>query len=285
MAAMMSHRASVTIPARERHREPGPSLESSRPPAPRAEARANRGVAPAARQPAPPAEHLPKVDGGPVEVAEGYLAPALKAAAAARARTAQIRAAAWAAAAGPAWPYPRERPAAFPDHLQAAPSAAALSTLPALAHELPLAEMAAAWAMRGLTIDGATGLPALPAGAEAPAHRGLSVTEAASASRISFRPLLRPLPAGLAPPAAESPTGAAPLAAGKAVAPAAKAAVAPELRGIASAPSGAGTPVTPPAPVKAVTRPGIARLLPGDGSRARTAARGPTPRRGRAAAR
>ncbi len=272
---MTSHRATVTMPARDSRRGPSARPGSSSPPAPTVEPRANHRTVPAAMPPAEPAARFPSIDGAPAEVAERYLAPALKAAAAARARTACIRAAAWAAAAGPASPYPREWRFAPPDQSSAPPpdpSPAAFLPAPAPAHDLQMAEMTAAWVNSRLTITGAAGLPALPP------TRGLSVAEAACASWIAFQPLRRQPLALPAPPAKTPPLPAEPLAVtsiptatGKPAAPAkavtSPTTAAPEAPGTPAAPAIAPKTVAPATPTKAVSRPGLARLLPAEAVR------------------
>ncbi len=268
MADMTSHRATVTMPTRDRRRGPSASQGSSSPPATPAASGASQGPASATRPPGEPAACASSANGAPAEVAERYLAPALKAAAAARARTARIRAAAWAAAAGPARPYPREWLLAPPDQ-----SPTALLPSPTPARELPPAEATTAWPMSGLTAIGLAGLPAvLPS-------RGLSVAEAAGASRIAFRPLRRPSPANPARPPAEPPAARPiPTAPGKPAAPAKAVAPptpsralttpAPPAKAVAPAtPTAPAKAVAPTAPAKAVTRPGASRLLPAEAVR------------------
>ena len=178
---------------------------------------------------------------------------------------ARIRAAAWAAAAGPARPYPREWLLAPPDQ-----SPTALLPSPTPARELPPAEATTAWPMSGLTAIGLAGLPAvLPS-------RGLSVAEAAGASRIAFRPLRRPSPANPARPPAEPPAArpiptapCKPAAPAKAVAPPApsRALTTPAKAVAPAAPTAPAKAVAPTAPAKAVTRPGASRLLPAEAVR------------------
>ncbi len=281
MADMASHRATVTMPVRDGCRDPSASQEASSLPAPPVEVR--HGSVSAAISPAEPASPSPGVDAGaPVAGTERYLAPALKAAAAARARTARIRGAARAAAAGPAWPYPREWLFAPPDQSPAAPPDPLPAALPPAsppARDLQLAETAAVWPLHALAGPGAAGpggLRALSPSPSPPASRGLSVAEAARASRIGFRPLHRQPPARLEPPSqppshpVERPTlGAAPPAA---AAPAtAVAAVTSPGTAAAAAPTvppRTAAPAMPSTPAGTVTRPGAARLLlPADAGR------------------
>ena len=270
---MTSHRAMVTIPARNGHGpERGPEASSAALPI-GTPTRRGRAPAPAAK----PAAPCPGVDGRPVEIAERYLAPALKAAAAARARTAQIRAATSVRTAGTTRPSAPEWPGRAPDPV---PAAAALRPVPAAPPEM--AEIMAAWTSRGLRVAlGTVPVPAPTAAPAAPTGRGLSVAEAAVASRIAFRPLQRAAPARAADPVNGSrpPAGALPGAPGSndtgpakaatAVAPPAVEAPAPRLPVKAAA---AG-------PAPAVTRPGIARLLAGEAVRSAAPERPVRPQR------
>jgi hypothetical protein len=276
MAEMTSHRATVTMPARDSRRRSGPSQGSSSPPAPSARPHPSNGTALTATLPAPPAARSPSVRDASVEVTERYLAPALQAAAAARARTARIRAAGWAAAAGPAWPYPRERLLAPDQSPEWSPDGSPAALLPPTmpSRDLQLAEMTTARTMFGLTATSAAGpaaLPVVPPSSGAPLSRGLSVAEAVRASKIAFQPLRRQPPALPAPPTdrphptAEPPasgpiptTVSEPAAPAKVVtAPPTKASQAPAAPTL---PPKTAAPVVPTAPATAVTRPGAARL-------------------------
>ncbi len=266
-----------------------PSPSAAAPEAGRSGGHAVNG-APAQRSPAGPPTRSKSVEAAPVEVAERYLAPALKAAAAARARTAHIRAAAWAAVAGPVQPYPREWRV---EPVAQSPAAPTPGLAPQPAADPQAAPMAAAVTMSA----GAGGSPAILPTAGVPASRGLSVAEAERASWILFRPLRRPpaLPAAASAASANGPRGPAERPAA-APAPATEKPAAPVRTPVVAAgrqivPAGtpvgtqvvpARTPVvparTPAAPARtrrpvaapaiasaeAVTRPGSARLLPAE---------------------
>ncbi len=245
----------VTLPAPE-SREPEVVRDNSSPAALPVEPGASRGPGPTARPPAPAGAAGPSVVGRPVEVHQGYLAPALRAAAAARARTAQICAATSVAAADAAHPSPREWLVPVPEAAAAtAPGPAALSLPPMSTEYSKMVEMTAAWTRaHGLSVAGANGSPAGWPRLAVAANPGLSVAEAARVSRIAFRPVrpdASPRPAAPAedrqPPALPSiatPTGEATTAGQATVSPAPAA--------------------TDAAPTRPMTRPGTARLLPGE---------------------
>ena len=190
-AEMTVHRATATMPAPDGSRElsvgdgsPSPSAASALPCA------GGHAVNGASAEPSPAAAPAgsASTEAAPGEVAERYLSPALKAAAAARARTARIRATAWATVAGPVPAYPRP---SVVEPVAASPAAPALALAlpPARAHELQIARMAAALTMAA----GSDVRSAMPPAAGVPVSRGLSVAEAARASWIRFHPL-RQLP-------------------------------------------------------------------------------------------
>jgi hypothetical protein len=260
---MTSDRATVMVQARERRR-PDVNQDISNPPVLPAGGRT--GGDPAAA-PWPAGKPVPRagVDRTLLEVAQRYLAPALNAAAEARARTAQIRAAS-IAAADAARPTPREYWAGWAQDLPAA------LTLPPMPTEDPkMDETMATWRIHGpSTADGGNSLPARPSGPAVPANRGLSVAEAARASRIRFRPLrpetsARPTAPAGGPRAVGAPI---PIPAGKPATPAEtaswSASAAPATAGPA-APSPVPPEADEPDPTVAaqpVTRPGVSRPPP-----------------------
>jgi hypothetical protein len=263
---MTSDRATVMVQARER-RWPDVNQDTSSPPVLPAGGRASRDPAsvpwPAAR-PVPRAD----VDRTLLEVAQRYLAPALKAAAAARARTAQIRAAS-VAAADAAGTTPRQSLARWAEDVPAA------RTLPPMPTKEPrMDETMASWRIHGpSTGDGGNSLPTWPSGPAAPANRGLSVAEAARASRIRFRPLepeasIRPAAPAGGPRAAGAPI---PTAASKPAAPVERgpwSARAAPATADPAAPSPAPPEADEPGPTAAaqpVMRPGIS--LPEEATR------------------
>jgi hypothetical protein len=265
---MTSDRATVMVQARERRR-PDVNQDTSTPPVLSA---AGRTSCDSASVPWPATKPVARAgaDRTLLEVAQRYLAPALKAAAAARARTAQIRAAS-VAAADAARPAPREYWAGWAQDL---PSAL---TLPPMPTEDPrMDETMASWTIHGpSTADGGNSRPARPSGPAVPANRGLSVAEAARASRIRFRPLQPETSARPAAPASSPRAVGAPIptAAGK---PAAPADTAPWSS--SAAPATAGPAAPPPAPSEAdelaptaagqpVTRPGISGPPPEETAR------------------
>jgi hypothetical protein len=265
---MTSDRATVMVQAQERRR-PDVNQDTSSPPVLPAGGRTGRDPASA---PWPAAKPLPRAgaDRTLLDVAQRYLAPALKAAAAARARTAQIRAAS-VAAADAARPTPREYWAGWAEDLPAA------LTLPPMPTKEPrMDETMASWRIHGpSTGDGGNSMPARPSGPAVPANRGLSVAEAARASRIRFRPLqpetsTRPAAPAGSPRAAGAPI---PTPAGK---PAARAETGPWSASAAPATAGAAAPsqappeADEPAPTAAaqpVTRPGVSRPPPEEAAR------------------
>jgi hypothetical protein len=218
-ADMTSHRATLTVPAGASRREADVDQEP-RSPSLLVEPHGGQRPAPAERTPEAGAT-LSSADIGLIAAARGYMAPALQAAAAARARTARIRAAASAAAAGAPRPDRHEWLVPAPDDLFLDPSAPSEIAPPIRSRPTELAEAPATWTIRGKSVAGAAGLsPAPPAGAAAPASRGLSVAEAARASRIAFRPLRQEAsahPAARGRAAAWPETDASPTEAGRPV--------------------------------------------------------------------
>jgi hypothetical protein len=290
MADMASHRAAVTAPMRDSRRAPKVIEESSSPSALPVETRASHGQATAALPPTAPAVRSPSANGMTVDVTERYLAPALKAAAAARARTARIRSETLAGAAAPARPYiPEWLLAPAVDLAASVKPRAALGSSPRPMENQDIAEIAAAWTAVGLSVAAPakpTRLPAPPSPAasaspDVPTNRGLSVIEAARASRVAFRPMRGQITADppQLPAAATAPTRARTLAArAKAASPAA---AKPENSAPATQPmplkSAASAP--PSSPARPVTRPGAARLLPAEAARGAVPERPPRPQR------
>jgi hypothetical protein len=246
-ADMTSHRATLTVPAGASRREADVDQE---PRSPSLLVEPHGGHRPTPPERAPEAgATISNIDVSLVVAARGYMAPALQAAGAARARTARIRAAASAAAAGAPRPDTHEWLMPAPDHLFLDPSAPSEIAPPIRSRPPELAEAPATWTIRGKSVAGAAGLsPALPPGAAAPASRGLSVAEAARASRIAFRPLRPEASAHPAAPGSTTPPPAAtplPTAPGKAGAPG-RAAAWPETD---ASPTEAGSPDEPDRPL------------------------------------